>query len=885
MENRWKINKIGLLNYWWYDEEEFEFSDGRMILRGTNGSGKSVTMQSFIPLLLDGKKTPERLDPFGNKARKIEDYVLGYGDDIKEENTSYLYMEFCKKEINQYLTIGMGLRGKRGQPISFWGFLINDGRRIGKDFYLYKDIDNKIPFTKKELANRIGVGGRVVESQKEYMEMVNDNIFHFETIEEYEEFIKLLIEIRTPKLSKGEGFRPSTVLEIMSNSLQGLSDEDLRPVSESIENMNKTKEQLKFLKDSQKAINNIMGDYTKYNESVLFNKAKRYAEESKKYKDLLNEQKTLQDRIGKDKDEVGQVEKQIEETDAKLKAVEFKEQELSKSEAWNQEKNLQELKQKKEDTEKNLEEKNKKKEQQEAENRKKENDIKESKGIYDAYKKEFEELSDEIETIASDCYYDEYFFAIDDIKKDINVEYNYPVLRNDLKKYIDRIEQGKAILEQVLLLEQVYDEMQRNLEVVRNNKVRQDNITTQARKDLKETRENFIEDMYTWEETNTILKIEQEDKVKIAQKVREYGEKTGYDDIKVEVSNAYNKVNSKFLEKEIEQKQARSEKEARLQEVRQEIEEWKNKKEPEPVREEAVVQNRIRLQEKNIPFIPLYKAVEFKDEVDENTRNNIEAALQDMGILDALIIPKQYQDKIQEIDSNFVDKYLVGSPKEFRHDLNEILKVDLPEDAKVKPEEIVNVLKTIFLDNVDDENYIDEKGVYKIGMLKGKADTNKVAQYIGVIARKRYQENKIQELTEIKEQIKLEIEQINAELQKIEEDKIKLKEEYDGFMPKDELEEKYNCLRIAINTLKSIENEIDAKQKEIAVKFEEIKEKRILLEEKTARLQFKKTKEAYAEALTATNELKDKIYELEKIHNNIINTYKTIEILNENLEQ
>ena len=44
--------------------------------------GKSVTMQSFIPLLLDGKKTPERLDPFGNKARKIEDYVLGYGDDV-----------------------------------------------------------------------------------------------------------------------------------------------------------------------------------------------------------------------------------------------------------------------------------------------------------------------------------------------------------------------------------------------------------------------------------------------------------------------------------------------------------------------------------------------------------------------------------------------------------------------------------------------------------------------------------------------------------------------------------------------------------------------------------------------------------------------------------
>ena len=885
MENRWKINKIGLLNYWWYDEEEFEFSDGRMILRGTNGSGKSVTMQSFIPLLLDGKKTPERLDPFGNKARKIEDYVLGYGDDIKEENTSYLYMEFCKKEINQYITIGMGLRGKRGQPITFWGFLINDGRRIGKDFFLYKDIDNKIPLTKLELRNRIGLGGKLVETQKEYMEMVNDNIFHFETIEEYDEFIKLLIEIRTPKLSKGEGFRPSTVLEIMSNSLQGLSDDDLRPVSESIENMNKTKEQLKFLKDSQKAISNIMGDYQKYNESVLFNKANKYMEESKKYKELLNEQTNLQDRISKDKKEEEQVAKQIEETDAKIKALEFKEEELGKSEAWNQEKNLQEQKQKKEEIEKNLEDKNRKKEQQETENRKKENNIKENNGLYEAYKSEFEELNNEIEMIASDCYYDEYFFAIDDIKKDINAQYNYPVLRNDLKKYIDRIEQAKTILEQVIMLEQAYDEMQKNLEVVRNNKIRQDNEVTKNRKELEDTKENFIEEMYMWEETNSLLKMEQEDKVKIAQKVRNYGEKTSYDDIKLEVSNAYNKANGKLLEKELIQKQAKTEKETELEKIRGELEEWKNKKEPEPVKEEAVIQNRIRLQEKQIPFIPLYKAVEFKDEIDEATRNNIESALEDMGILDALIIPKQYQEKIQEVDPNFVDKYLIGKPKEFRHDLCEILKVELPEDTQVKPEEVVNVLKTILLDNVDDENYIDEKGVYKIGMLKGKADTNKVAQYIGVIARKRYQENKIQELTELKKQIKAEIEEINNEFQKIENEKSKLKEELDGFMPKDALEEKFNNLRVSINALTAIEKEIDEKQNEITVKFEEIKERKIQLEEKTARLQFKKTKEAYAEALNNTNELKDKIYELETVHNNIINTYKTIEMIKDNLEQ
>lgn len=61
--NNYKVSKIGLLNFWLYDEEEFDFYDGKLILRGTNGSGKSVTMQSFIPLILDGNKNPDRLDP------------------------------------------------------------------------------------------------------------------------------------------------------------------------------------------------------------------------------------------------------------------------------------------------------------------------------------------------------------------------------------------------------------------------------------------------------------------------------------------------------------------------------------------------------------------------------------------------------------------------------------------------------------------------------------------------------------------------------------------------------------------------------------------------------------------------------------------------------
>ena len=80
LNSKWQIHRIGLIDFWYYDDEEFYFLDGRLLLRGANGSGKSVTMQSFIPLLLDGNKSPARLDPFGTNARQIGNYLLEDND-------------------------------------------------------------------------------------------------------------------------------------------------------------------------------------------------------------------------------------------------------------------------------------------------------------------------------------------------------------------------------------------------------------------------------------------------------------------------------------------------------------------------------------------------------------------------------------------------------------------------------------------------------------------------------------------------------------------------------------------------------------------------------------------------------------------------------------
>lgn len=165
MVDRWQMNRAGIINFWYYDEAEFYLAGGRLILRGANGSGKSVTMQSFLPLVLDGDKRPWRLDPFGSKDRRIDYYLLLEADSGHTDRTGYLYLEFYHPAQDRYLTVGIGLRARRNSPnLGFWGFVITDNRRVGRDILLYeKDYSQgrevKIPLTRAQLEEVIGSGG------------------------------------------------------------------------------------------------------------------------------------------------------------------------------------------------------------------------------------------------------------------------------------------------------------------------------------------------------------------------------------------------------------------------------------------------------------------------------------------------------------------------------------------------------------------------------------------------------------------------------------------------------------------------------------------------------------------------------------------------------
>src|SRR5699024_11895368 len=113
-----------------------------MLLRGANGSGKSLTMQSLFPVLLDGVTASYRLDSFGSRSRRMEDYLLGEKEvSGRQDGTGYLFVEYKQKERDEYLTCGIGMSARRGASLKKWFFALEDNSRIGQDFSLWDRVN------------------------------------------------------------------------------------------------------------------------------------------------------------------------------------------------------------------------------------------------------------------------------------------------------------------------------------------------------------------------------------------------------------------------------------------------------------------------------------------------------------------------------------------------------------------------------------------------------------------------------------------------------------------------------------------------------------------------------------------------------------------------
>ena len=112
------------------------------------------------------------------------------------------------------------------------------------------------------------------ESQTAYKEMVNDQIFRFEDIRQYDQLVQLLIMVRAPKLSKD--FRPTEVKKLLNLSLQVLTDDDLSAMVSTMEQMDNLEDTLHGYQAAMQSARIIRTEYNRYNQYILGRKGQAY---------------------------------------------------------------------------------------------------------------------------------------------------------------------------------------------------------------------------------------------------------------------------------------------------------------------------------------------------------------------------------------------------------------------------------------------------------------------------------------------------------------------------------------------------------------------------------------------------------------------------------
>lgn len=880
MKDRFIANKFGIFNFWYYYElEEFELSDGKIIFRGTNGSGKSVTTQSFIPLLLDGDKRPHRIDPFQTKARKIDNYLLMEEGD--EDRIAYLYIEFKKPSSDTYITIGMGLRAKKGKNTDSWYFILKDGRRINKDLKLYKIQGEKLPLTAKEFKNVLGNANVYTTNQSEYMKKVNEHLFGYSNIEDYKDLLNLLIELRSPKLSKD--FKPSVIYNILEKSLSTLSDEDLRPMAEAMDNMDTLNGKLEELERSIKACENLKNVFDKYNLENLYKKSINY---KNKLVEVKNEEETIESLIEdiKYKEKLLNIKKEkINELKLELGKSKVKEESLKENEGFKIRDSITKKEEEVKKLEINLSKEENKRREKTAKKTSYNNDI--DKLENNIYKKE-KELK---ELLEEEQYYrqESYFVYCDNLNNELKKrkEYNFESIYNEIDNFEGLI---SRVYNKMVQYENTLSQLNKN-EELKDSKIRdiklQESKLENAYEYLTNIKTETTEAINTYIKNTKELSIEPSIIREIFKEIYSIENEYAY----LEITNIVKEVAQNLI-KELNNKKMNLEntkkiklEESKLLEIS--IEKLKSQEYVFKENEDYIKCKEI-LDANNIENEAFYKTIDFKESIDIDTRKTIERSLLDMGILESFVVPTKYKEKVDDLLKGKSYKVLYGENNECSKNILKYFELEKSLFNKNNTKEVTNILSAIS-SKLENENstYIGTNKEYKIGILSGGASTDEYnPKYIGSNSREKYRKEQIDKLTNELYYIEEEIKSIKLSLDTIGLKEKDLEKEVNDFPNGEEINTSIKLIQEELETLNKeqlILNSLEESYYRYKKEFEKIK---IEVFEETNGINIPKNIKSYEEAKTNITNYRKTIIKISDVHKFIISNYNVINSTKEIIE-
>ncbi len=251
--SRFKPTRAGIINLWDYTDEEFVFADGRLALRGHNGSGKTKALEVLFPFVLDGSLDARRLDPFSGENRTMKANLLYRGQDAEH---GYVWMEFARPDETVTLIIGLTAHRNWDRPRP--AFYLT-GQRMGADFGLLS-ADSR-PLTTKQLTAILGRDAYLGDRKGVYQEAVDTRLFGLGR-ERYTQLLDLLIALRRPLLAKD--LDPAKVSDTLTAGLSPIDEDLLQQAARDFENLAAIQKTCDDLAAADAAVRTFLVQYTDY---------------------------------------------------------------------------------------------------------------------------------------------------------------------------------------------------------------------------------------------------------------------------------------------------------------------------------------------------------------------------------------------------------------------------------------------------------------------------------------------------------------------------------------------------------------------------------------------------------------------------------------------
>lgn len=257
--SRWQPLRLGLVDLFHYDSEEFQFRDGHLLLRGNNGTGKSKVLSLTLPFLFDAQIKSSRIEPDGDAGKKMAwNLLLGK----HERRLGYVWVEFGRRGEDgreHFVTLGCGLSAVAARPqVDSWYFVADD-IRIGGELWLTNP--QGAVLTRERLQEALAGHGQVFPTAEAYRRAVDERLFRLGPAR-YAALMDTLIQLRQPQLSK----RPdeANLSNALTEALPPLPGDLLGDVADALNQLEEYRQELDEYTALAKAVGQFNQRYRVY---------------------------------------------------------------------------------------------------------------------------------------------------------------------------------------------------------------------------------------------------------------------------------------------------------------------------------------------------------------------------------------------------------------------------------------------------------------------------------------------------------------------------------------------------------------------------------------------------------------------------------------------